>query len=103
MMTPTLTHILLVSAVLFVIGVYTVLSRRNAVTILMGVELILNSANINFVAFSRLKYIDVSGTVFATIIIVFAACEAAVALAIFLGIFRTFGTMDVDNVDSLKE
>jgi len=97
-----LQHYLLVSAMLFAAGLYTVLTRRNAVSILMGVELILNAANVNFVAFARHGGIGIRGDVFVVFTIVLAAAEAAVALAIILGIYRNFGTTDVDRTDALN-
>ena len=97
-----LQHYLLVGAALFAAGLYTVLTRRNAVSILMGVELILNAANVNFVALARLGDRAVPGDVFAVFTIVIAAAEAAVALAIILGIYRNFGTTDVDETRTLS-
>ena len=93
---------LYLSAVLFCLGLYTVLTRRNAVAILMGIELILNSAGLNFVAFSR--YIDprYSGEMFTIFIIVLAAAEVAVALGIVIGIYRRFRTVEVDEADILR-
>lgn len=100
-MTAGLEHYLTVSALLFGLGLYAVLTRRNAVALLMGVELILNAANLNFVAFAR--YVDgVDGHIVAAFVIVLAAAEAAVALAIVLAMFRNFGTVNVDTVNRLK-
>lgn len=98
-----LTHFLMVSAALFVLGMLTVATRRNAVAILMGVELILNSANINFVAFSHYVEGAIGGHVFAVFIIVLAAAEAAIALAIVLAIFRNFRTIDSHETAVLRE
>lgn len=95
--------VLFVGAALFCIGLYGALSRRNAVGILMGVELILNSANINLVAFWR--YLEphlVTGIVFAVFIITVAAVEAAVGLAMIIAIYRSWQTVNVDTVDSMK-
>ncbi len=97
-----LQHYLLVGAILFATGFYTVLTRRNAVSILMGVELILNAANVNFVAFARYGSTAVPGDVFVVFTVVLAAAEAAVALAIILGIYRNFGTTDVDQTNTLN-
>ncbi|MBU1702068.1 MAG: NADH-quinone oxidoreductase subunit NuoK [Candidatus Eisenbacteria bacterium] len=91
-----------VGAILFVLGVYTVLTRRNAVMILMGIELILNSANINFIAFARYLGPGIDGQVVALFVIVLAAAEAAIALAIILNIFRLHHNINVDEVDSMK-
>ena len=77
-------------------------TRRNAVSVLMGVELILNAANINLVAFSRFSDTGIDGQVFAMFVIVLAAAEAAVALAIVLNIYRNYQMVSVDQVDALK-
>ena len=101
-MTVGLTHFLTVSAILFSLGLFAVMKRRNAVGILMGVELMLNASNINFVAFSRYVEHSIDGQIMAAFVIVLAAAEAAVALAIVLAMFRNFGTANADTVDSLK-
>lgn len=98
-----LTHFLTISAILFSLGVLAVVTRRNAVLVLMGIELILNAANINFVAFSRYGNLDLSGQVASIFVIILAAAEAAVALAIVLNIYKNFMTVNVDQIDSLKE
>jgi NADH-quinone oxidoreductase subunit K len=101
---PGLHHFLLVGAVLFAFGTYTVLTRKNAVGILMGVELLLNAANVNFVAFNKFNpHPLLPGQVFSIFIIVLAAAEAAVALAIVLAIYQTVKTIDVTEADTLKE
>ena len=92
---------LLLAAVLFCIGVYGVLTRRNGVLVLMSIELILNSVNINLVAFSAMTN-AVSGQVFALFVIAVAAAEVGVGLAIVLAIFRNFRTVDIDHVDLMK-
>jgi len=97
-----LPHFLIISAVLFSLGLFAVMSRRNAVGILMGVELMLNAANINFVAFSRYAEHSINGQMMAAFVIVLAAAEAAVALAIVLAMYRNFGTVHADTVHSLK-
>ncbi len=94
--------ILTFSAVLFCLGLFAVMMRRNTVGILMGVELMLNAANINFVAFSRYIEHTVDGQIMAAFVIVLAAAEAAVALAIVLAMFRNFGSPNADVVQSLK-
>ena len=99
----SLIHFLLVSAILFSLGVYAVITRRNAIMVLMGIELILNSANINFIAFSRYGGANLDGQMASIFVIILAACEAAVALAIVLNIFQQFNTVNVDEVDSLRE
>ena len=101
-MTVGLPHFLVVSAILFTLGIFAVLTRRNAVGILMGIELILNAANINFVAFSRYIERGLDGNMMAAFVIVLAAAEAAVGLAIVLAMFRNFGTVQVDTANSLK-
>lgn len=98
-----LAHFLLVSAILFALGVYGIISRRNAILVLMGVELILNAANINLIAFSRYGAVNLDGQVVAVFVIILAAAEAAVALAIVLNIYSRFQTVNVDEVSSLKE
>ncbi len=94
---------LIVSAALFSLGLYTVLSRRNAVAVLMGVELILNSANLQFAAFSRFTTGKLDGQVFALFVIVLAAAEAAVALAIILAIHHNARSIQVDDADRLRD
>jgi len=98
-----LTHFLVVSAFLFSMGIYGIITRKNAVMVLMGVELILNAANINFVAFSRYGNFGLSGQVAALFVIVLAAAEAAIALAIVLNIYKTFTNVNVDEISNLKE
>ena len=98
----TLSHYLVVSGLLFVFGMFAVLTRRNAIAILMGIELILNSANLNFVAFSRYVVGGVAGQMIAIFVIVLAAAEAAVALAIVLDIYQKLGTISPDETRELK-
>ncbi len=98
-----LNHFLVLGAILFSLGVYVVVSRRNAVAILMGVELILNAASINFVAFSHYSTSSLGGQMFAIFVIVLAAAEAAVALAIVLSIYQQFRTIDADEASTLRE
>jgi NADH:ubiquinone oxidoreductase subunit K len=97
-----LQYYLSIAAILFVLGVYCVLTRRNAVTILMGIELILNSANINFIAFARYCTPGIKGQVFALFVIIMAAAEAAIALAIVLNLYKRTNSIDVDEVDTLR-
>ncbi len=101
-MTIGLTHFLVVSLLVFLMGLHCVLTRRNAVGILMGVELILNSANINYLAFARYSAGNYDGQVFALFVIMLAAAEAAVGLAIVLGIYQTFHTIDVEATETLR-
>jgi NADH:ubiquinone oxidoreductase subunit K len=97
-----LQHFLAVAALLFTLGVYTVLTRRNAVAILMGIELILNAANLNLVAFNRFTRVGVQGQLFAVFVIIMAAAEAAVALAIVLNLYKNLNSVDVDEAASLR-
>ena len=92
---------LLLSAMIFVIGVLTVLLRRGAITILMGIELMLNAANLAFVAFSR-QLGGSDGQVFVLFVVAVAAAEAAVGLAIVIALFRLRETTDVDDVNLMK-
>lgn len=98
----TLQHYLVVSAALFSLGVLGVLTRRNAINVLMGIELILNSANVNLVAFSRYGEGNLDGQMFAIFVIVVAAAEAAVALAIVLTLYRLRRTPNLDEADILR-
>jgi NADH-quinone oxidoreductase subunit K len=102
-MAITLTHFLLISAILFSLGLFAVITRRNAIMVLMGVELILNSANINFLAFSRYGGMNIEGQMAAIFVIILAAAEAAVALAIVLNIYKRFNTVNVDEISILKD
>jgi len=109
-MTPiTLNHYLALGAVLFVCGVLCMATKRNAIGVLMGVELVLNGANVNFVAFAYYlrdpqgnAVFLVEGQVFALFVIVLAAAEAAVALAIVLNFYNNHLTVDVDTAEELK-
>jgi NADH-quinone oxidoreductase subunit K len=91
-----------ISAALFSLGIMCVMVRKNAVNVLMGIELILNSANLNLVAFSRFSSGNLNGQVFAVFIIVIAAAEAAVGLAIVLAMYRLLKTVNLDQADTLK-
>ncbi len=98
-----LNYYLIVSALLFCIGMFGVLSRRNVIGILMGIELMLNSVNLTFVAFSRyMVKMPLHGQVFAIFVITVAAAEAAVGLAIILGLYRNFHTVNVDEINLMK-
>jgi len=94
---------LILSAILFSLGLYTVVTRRNGVAILMGVELILNAANINFVAFSKFVTHTLDGHLISVFIIMLAAAEAAVALAIVLNLYNDRGHINVDEANALKQ
>ena len=98
-----LTHILLLSTALFFIGMYGVLTRRNMITLLMSIELILNSVNINFVAFN--KYLhphQLNGLFFTLFIIAIAAAEVAVGIAIVINLYRNHQSVDVEDARELK-
>jgi NADH:ubiquinone oxidoreductase subunit K len=96
-----LNQFLLLAAALFCIGVYGVIARKNGVMVLMSIELILNSVNINLVAFSVMTG-AISGQTFALFVIAVAAAEVGVGLAIVLAIFRNYKTVDLDEVDLMK-
>lgn len=99
-------HFMVVGAVLFVTGAVCMATKRNALGILMGIELVLNGANINFIAFGspylRSETIGLDGQLIALFIIVLAAAEAAVALAIALNFYNNYASIDVDRADHLK-
>jgi NADH:ubiquinone oxidoreductase subunit K len=96
-----LNEFLLLAAVLFSIGVYGVLARRNGVAVLMSIELILNAVNINLIAFAAMNN-SISGQVFALFVIAIAAAEVGVGLAIILVIYRTRRTIDLEEVDLMR-
>jgi len=94
---------LILATVMFFIGIYGFLTRRNLITILMSVELILNSVNINFLAFNRFLFPGkLDGHFFSLFVIAVAAAEAAVAIAIIINIYRRFNTINVETVDEMK-
>lgn len=95
-------YFLLTAAALFSIGLAVIVTKRNAIMVLIGIELILNSANLNLVAFSRYDK-SLSGNMFALFVILVAAAEAAVALAIILRVFSYYKTSNVDEVSQIKE
>ena len=98
-----LNYFLILSTLMFFIGVYGFLTRRNLITILMSVELILNSVNINFVAFNKYLYPDkLQGHFFTLFVIAVAAAEAAVAIAIIINIYRNFKSINVEETDKMK-
>src|SRR5260370_8880028 len=104
MLGPGLPHFLMVGAVLFGLGTYTVITRTNAVGILMGVELILNAANVNFIAFQRFNPSPLlTGQVFSLFVIVLAAAEAAIALAIVLPIYMNMKSIDGGPPSRMKD
>ncbi|NTW49917.1 MAG: NADH-quinone oxidoreductase subunit NuoK [Chlorobiales bacterium] len=95
-------HYLTISAILFSLGLFGVMTRKNAVVVLMAVELILNAANINLLAFGKYSG-TMNGIMFSLFVIVLAAAEAAVALAIVINIYSTFNTVDLSEVDTMRE
>jgi len=98
-----LSHILFVSTALFFIGMFGLFTRRNMITMLMSVELILNSVNINFIAFNKYLYPDkLDGVFFAIFIITIAAAEAAVAIAIIINLYRSHHSIDVEDASEMK-
>ena len=103
MMAPGLYHILIISTTLFFIGVFGFFTRRNLVTMLMSIELVLNSVNLNFIAFN--KYLwphKMDGLFFALFVIAIAAAEAAVAIAIIINLYRSHHSIDVENAEEMK-
>ena len=101
-MEVTLNHYLLIGAVMFVSGVVCMATKRNGIAVLMGVELVLNGANVNFVAFAHYTRLGLDGQIVSLFVIVLAAAEAAVALAIALNFYNNHQTIDVDQGDRLK-
>ena len=102
-MTVPLSWYLIFATALFSLGFFAVLSRRNAIAVLMGVELMLNAVNVNLVAFWRyLTPTDLSGQIFVVFVLTVAAAEAAVGLALIISIYRTRKTINIDEIDELK-
>jgi NADH:ubiquinone oxidoreductase subunit K len=98
-----LTHILFLSTALFFIGIYGLFTRRNMISLLMAVELILNSVNINFVAFNKYLYpAKLDGIFFTIFVITIAAAEAAVAIAIIINLYRSHHSIDVEEASEMK-
>jgi NADH:ubiquinone oxidoreductase subunit K len=103
----SLTNYLIIAGMLFALGIFAMVSRRNAVGILMGVELMLNASGVNFIAFARFGHdkaggAQLDGQVFTLFIIVLAAAEAAVALALVLAVFQTHRTIELNEVDEMQ-
>lgn len=97
-----LTHYLVVATLLFVMGIFVMITKRNAIGILIGVEMVLNGAAINFIAFNRYNgLVNVDGQMAGLFIIVLAAAEAALAVAICMNFYRSMATVDVDRGDTL--
>ena len=103
MIEPGIYHLLFISTALFFIGVFGFITRRNLVTMLMSIELILNSVNINFIAFNKYLWpAKMDGLFFTIFIIAIAAAEAAVAIAIIINLYRSHNSIDVENAQELK-
>lgn len=101
MFAPTLAHYLILAALTFCIGVFGVMVRRNAITLFMCVELMLNSVNLTFIAFSKYR-VDLDGHIFSFFVMAVAAAEAAVGLAIILHLFRHKRSVNVDEANKLQ-
>lgn len=99
----TLQVYLILAAILFSLGMFAVMTRRNAIAVLMGIELILNAANLNFIAFARFGGMNITGHIFALFVIVLAAAEVAVALAIIINLYQNFNSINVDEAQQLKQ
>lgn len=98
-----LSHILVLSTALFFLGVYGFISRRNLITMLMSVELILNSVNLNFVAFNKYLYPhQLEGVFFTLFIITVAAAEVSLGIAIIINLYRKFKTIDIEDTKTMK-
>lgn len=103
MMEPGLYHLLFISAALFFIGVFGFFTRRNLITMLMSIELVLNSVNLNFIAFNKYLWPNkLDGLFFSIFVIAIAAAEAAVAIAIIINLYRSHQSIDVANAEELK-
>ena len=98
----TLDHFLVLGLILFLLGSYCVLTRRNAIGILMGIELILNAANINYLGFAYFGGARYDGQIFAIFVIMLAAAEAVIGLAVILAIYQNLRTIDVDATETLS-
>ena len=97
-----LTHYLILAAAMFCVGIFVMMTKRNAIGILIGVELALNAANINLVAFNRYQGGSLDGQITALFVIVLAAAEAAIAVAICVNFYKNLSTIDVDRGDTLQ-
>ena len=103
MMEPGLYHLLVIGAVLFFTGIYGFFTRKNLITMLMSVELMLNSVNINFIAFNKYLWPEtLDGSFFTVFVIAIAAAEAAVAIAIIINLFRSHQSINVDVAEEMK-
>ncbi|HAA11808.1 MAG TPA: NADH-quinone oxidoreductase subunit NuoK [Cytophagales bacterium] len=100
-MVPT-SHVLFLGAALFCLGLAIILTKKNTIVVLMGVELMLNAANLNFIAFARMHE-SLEGQIMSLFVIVLAAAEAAVGLALVLRVYQYFKTADIDRINSVRE
>lgn len=98
-----LNHYLVLGAILFGLGLFAMISRKNAILVLMGIELMLNAANINLIAFSHYGGLGVDGQVLSIFVIILAVAEAAVALGIVLNLYNNFATVNVDEANTMKD
>lgn len=96
-------HLLFLGAFLFAAGLYVIIIKRNTIMVLLGIELMLNAANINFIAYNRIYADRLDGQIFSLFVIIVAVCEAAVGLALVLSVYRNYQTSIPDQVDELKE
>jgi NADH:ubiquinone oxidoreductase subunit K len=99
---PPLEHFLYLGALLFSVGVLLVIIKRNTIMVLLGIELMLNAANINLIAYNRLETSALDGQLFSLFVIIVAVCEAAIGLAIVLRVYRFYQTSIPDQIDELK-
>ncbi len=98
-----LSHLLILSSALFFLGIYGFFSRRNIITMLMAVEMILNSININFIAFNKYLFPhQMEGIFFTLFIITIAAAEVSIAIAIVINLYRRFNTIDIEDTNTMK-
>ncbi|MBF0105289.1 MAG: NADH-quinone oxidoreductase subunit NuoK [Deltaproteobacteria bacterium] len=98
----TITPFIIMAVILFCLGIYIVCTRVNAIGFLLGIELILNAASVNFVAFARYHENEIGGQVFTLFIIALAACESVIALAIVLGVYKNYKSINTTNISSMK-
>lgn len=98
-----LAHYLIISAALFCIGLYAVVTKRNSIMVLIGIEFMLNAAILNFLAFGMYDKLKMAGQTFGLFTIVLAACAVAVALAIILNVYKYFKTINPDEIDELRD
>ena len=102
-MIAPLDHLLYLGALLFSAGLFVAITKRNAIMVLLGIELMLNAANINLIAFNLIHPEKLDGQMFSLFVIVIAVCEAAVGLAIVLSVYRHYQSSIPDQIDELKE